>query len=69
MHCSRVITYVSFAVRVLHRIIIPQLMLDRIQNKPPLLPSLEQSPTLKQVSFVCSIFRYITRKLFVILLR
>ena len=32
----------AFAARVLHRIVVSQLMFHRIQHKPPLLPGFEQ---------------------------
>lgn len=40
----------SFAIRVLHGIIISQLMLQRVQHKPTLLPSFQQCAALIQVS-------------------
>lgn len=38
------------AVEVLSRIVVPQLVLDRVQDKPPLLPSFQKSTTLIQIT-------------------
>lgn len=61
-------TYISFTVRILHSIIVSQLVFYGVKDKPTLFPAFEQSSTLIQITFMCSVFCHIGRKLVIVLL-
>jgi len=45
----------TLAVEVLPGVVVPQLVLDGVQDKPPLLPSFQESTTLVQIALASDI--------------
>lgn len=62
------LTDVTLAMAVLNCVIVAQLVFDGVEDKPALLPALEQCPALVEMSFVCSVLCDVGRELLVVLL-
>lgn len=55
-------------MRVLHGVVVPELVLDRVEHEPALLPALQQGPPLVQVALVGAVLGHVRGELFVVLL-
>uniref|UniRef100_A0A6B0VB70 Uncharacterized protein n=1 Tax=Ixodes ricinus TaxID=34613 RepID=A0A6B0VB70_IXORI len=56
----------TLAVGILHRIVVPQLVLSGVEDEPALLPALEQGPPLEQVALVGAVLGAVRRELVVV---